>query len=460
VTGVHTEDADVVVVGGGVAGLSAALAAAETDEAAQVILLDKGARESAGGNTRWTDAYFRLEDLYEVADGFVDDMLTFSGGRTDRAYAEELVRALPEAMEWVQGHGVRFRKRQTYFVTASRPRMMPDGGGEALMRALTAGCQKHGVDVRYATAMTGMERDGGGWRITTDGPTGQTSVRTRACVMACGGFEGDTERLRRHMGEQASVMKPIAPGGQLNDGVGIDLVVAAGGATSGEWNNFHGEPVDARSKQPEASVMVFPYGILVDKHARRFIDEGRGTVDETYEDLARAILRLDDASAFLISDRQLMDVPGVRRGLLTDLEPVTADTLEDLAALLGLDAGELAGTVREFNAAVEGEGYDPSRPDGARTRGLETDKTNWAKVLQEPPWYAYPLTTDIVFTYGGIATDPQARVLDEQGAPIPGLYAAGECTGVYYGKYPGATSVMRGLVFGKLAGEYAGGTLK
>jgi tricarballylate dehydrogenase len=448
------EHADVVVIGGGVAGLSAALSAAETLEgtAGRVVLLEKATAPDAGGNTRWTDAYFRLEDVYEPADGFVEDMLEFSQGRTDRSYVERLVEKLPEAMEWVQGHGVRFQRRATYFVTASRPRMMPVGGGESLVRNLTEGCEKLQVEIRYGAAVDGIQPSDGEYRISFAGDAGEGELLTRTCVIACGGFEGNRERLRNHIGEAGERMKPIAPGGRFNTGEVIDLALELGVAPAGEWSNFHGEPIDARSTQPEASVMVFPYGILVNAEAARFIDEGAGTVDETYEDLARAILAQPESKAWLISDATFSEVPGVERGLLTDRAPIKAESVAELATELGLDPHALQSTVDEYNAAVAEGPYDPLRPDGKHTEGLNPPKSNWATVISRPPFVAYPLTTDIVFTYGGLATDEEAHAVDQEGHPVPGLFAAGECTGIYYHKYPGATSVMRGLVFGRVAG--------
>lgn len=443
--------ADVVVVGAGVAGLSAAVSAAEASpgESQRVLLLEKASELEAGGNTRWTDAYFRLADVYEPSAGFSAEMAAFSQGKTDPRYVATLLDELPEVMEWVQSHGVRFHRRPTYFVTASRPRMMPVGGGEALQRKLTAACRQHGVSMRFDAEVRSIERVADRWILTLRGG-GQVSSRT--CIFACGGFEGDPERLARHVGEAARAMKPIAPGGTYNTGDTIDALLEVGAARSGEWSNFHGEPVDARSSQPEASVMVFPYGVLVNRAAERFIDEGIGTVDETYEDVSRAILRQPGSWAALVADSAFLDVPGIKRGLLTDKPPIRADTLDELAGHLGIEPGALRATVEQFNDAPRSGEYDPTGCDGLHTIDLVPAKSNWAQKIEKPPFIGFPLTVDIVFTYGGLATDDNARLLDTGGLPIRGLYAAGECTGVYYHKYPGATSVLRGLVFGRVAG--------
>jgi tricarballylate dehydrogenase len=452
----NNDEVAVVVIGGGVAGLSAAVSAAQDlGGHGRVALLERAPEREAGGSTRWTDAYFRLKDVYEPADGFVEDMMEFSKGKTDRAYVEALVEHLPEAMEWIQGQGVRFQRRATYFVTASRPRMMPVGGGEAIVRELTRAAVDFGVQIRYRTRAVDLQQNGQGFTVSCESNGATTELACRACIIASGGFEGDADLLARHLGEPARGMKPIAPGAAFNTGDIIERALALGVASSGDWAGFHGEPVDRRSTQPEASVMVFPYGILVNNRAERFIDEGVGTVDETYEDLARAILRQPDAQAFFITDSAFDDIPGITRGLLTDRGPERCETLQKLAAALDLPAAPLEDTVAEFNAAITAGSYDPLRRDGKCTSGIQPPKSNWAMALTRPPFLGIPLTTDIVFTYGGLATNSRAQAVDTDGAPIDRLYAAGECTGIYYHKYPGATSVMRGLVFGRMAGRRA-----
>ena len=139
----------------------------------------------------------------------------------------------------------------------------------------------------------------------------------------------------------------------------------------------------------------------------------------------------------------------------SDKPPVEAGTLPELAKLLGLDTDALMQTVAEYNAAVEPGAFDPYRRDGKRTRGLTPDKTNWAYRLEKPPYFGYPLTSAICFTYGGIRTDRDARVVTGNGVPLPGLYAAGEIVGLFYHEYPAGTSVLRSLSFGRIAGAHA-----
>ncbi|WP_028921524.1 FAD-dependent oxidoreductase [Pseudonocardia acaciae] len=454
-----TDVTDVLVIGSGIAGLSAAVAAAEElGGAGSVVVLDRAPRAEAGGNTRWTAAYFRLDDVYEPGPNFVDDVIGFSDGRTPRWYVDALLERLPETMEWIQGHGARFRRMPTYFINSTRPRLQPVGGGEGLLSALRPAAERLGVTFRYeTTAHRLVTGDGAVTGVEVTGPDGgRATLPARTVVIASGGFEGDTAYLGEQLGADAGTLLPIAPSVRLNRGEGIRMALAAGAARAGQWDTFHAEPVDPRSKDAEALVMVFPYGILVDRGGERFIDEARGTVDETYESTARAIWSRDGGTAWFITDQSLRRVDDHERGLLTGVPPVRADTVSELATALDLPPEVLADTIDRFNAATPTVGsFDWRRPDGLATVGLEPAKSNWALPLVSPPFLAYPVACSIVFTFGGLATDVRARVVREDGGAIDGLYAAGECTGLYHGKYPGGTSVLRGMVYGRVAGTDA-----
>jgi len=134
---------------------------------------------------------------------------------------------------------------------------------------------------------------------------------------------------------------------------------------------------------------------------------------------------------------------------------IEAPTLAALAEKLGLDAKALEATVAEYNAAIEPGSFDPTIFDGKAAVGLDPPKSNWAFRLERPPFIAYPLTCAITFTFGGIRTNARAQVVSPSGAPIPGLYAAGEVPGLYYPSYPAGTSVLRAATFGRLAGAHA-----
>jgi tricarballylate dehydrogenase len=252
-------------------------------------------------------------------------------------------------------------------------------------------------------------------------------------------------------------MPMISPGGKFNTGDGIKMALALGAERSGDWNGMHAEPIDARSKNSAPVVLVYPYGIVVDKNGRRFFDEGGGLVHETWEWFARDMhFKTPDRIAFAILDSRLLAIPGYERAIRSEVPPVRADTLDALAKSLGVDAKNLVATVAQYNAACTGDAakFDATRCDGLAASGLKPPKSNWARAIKEPPFLAYPLVGAVAYTFGGLATDSSACVLRD-GAPIPGLYAAGEITGHFYATAPNAVSILRAFVFGRIAGEEA-----
>jgi len=277
----------------------------------------------------------------------------------------------------------------------------------------------------------------------------------RAVVIASGGFEGNQRMLTQYLGERAVDMPLIAPGVGNNRGDGLRMVIDIGGDTSGQFDMFHAEPVDPRTSHPDAVLYGFPYGILVNGRAERFFDEGQDTLDETFEALGYEIWKHQDQTAFFIADQTFVELEGVEQLVLTDLPPVSAPTIAELAVELGLDPAALSDTVSRFNAAVGPGEFDPKVRDGKRTIGLDPPKSNWAYRIERAPYIAFPLTCAVNFTFGGVRTDEHARVVTPRGTPIPGLYAAGEVTGIYYHKYPVGTSVLRASTFGRLAGAHA-----
>ena len=462
----YGESYDLVVVGCGAAGLAAALSASEAASEARaggfsVAVLERSLKEERGGNTRWTGAYLRLKDTETIADRFVEDMLEYSGGRSDEHYIRTLAEKVPETIAWAQNKGIGFDYLPTIFLTLRQPRLLPVGGGPAIVETLASRTEEAGVSILYETTAQRLLVDEEGLvdGIEVRGSDGRLRrLGAKAVVLASGGFEGNPEMMTQYIGRNAVNIPTIAKGGQCNKGEGIRMALEVGAKPAGQWDAFHAEPVDPRSDREEAVVMTFPYGILVNGDGERFLDEGAGTVDETYEQVARTIFYDQDQTAYIIIDQNMYDIPGHEHAVLTDQEPYRADTIAGLAEQIGLDPQALERTVSSYNAAATGDAssFDPLQPDGLATTGnLALPKSNWARPIDQPPYLAYPLACTIVFTFGGIATNERAEVLSSDDIPIPGLYAAGEMTGLYYGRYPGSTSVLRCLTFGKIAGARA-----
>lgn len=476
---------DVVVAGCGVAGLSAAVAALEAG--ARVAVLERAPIEERGGQTRYTEAYFRMKSHTEVSDDFTEHLAENSSGYVDPSLMKEmtseferrpavarglgytdpdLIEAFADeagpTVQWLQERGVRFDFLPTQFITSSQPRLLPVGGGLALVETLAATAERTGATFLYDTTATALMQDESGDVIGLQAAArGNRPLRLRAkggVVLACGGFEGSTEMLTRYLGPRSTYLRPVCRGGNYNKGEGISMALAIGAAPCGDFGSYHAEPVDPRSGIAEPSVFIFPYGVLVNREGSRFVDEGPGTVDQYYERVTRRVYEQTEGIAYVVLDAKIEDVPNWRVGLRTDQPPIAADSVAGIATKLGIAPEALTRTIEEYNTACPKDGrFEPLKLDNLATRGLSPPKSNWARPIDRPPYSAYPIISSNVFTFGGLKIDPTARVLNRDGDVITGLYAAGEVVGMYYRNYTGATSVMKGAVFGRIGGAHAAG---
>jgi tricarballylate dehydrogenase len=485
-------DADVVVVGAGNAALCAALAAAEAG--ARVIVLERAPEAEAGGNSRFTAGAFRcvydgVDDLTalmpdlteaEVASAdfgtytqsqFFDDMGRITEYRTDPALCETLVTQSRATMRWMQGRGVRFMPiwgRQAYRVDGRFKfwgglTVEAWGGGPGLIDTLYRLARDAGIEVRFgahATALIADDDGAHGVRVRQGGRTAE--LRARAVVLACGGFESNPEWRTRYLGPGWDLAK--VRGTRFNTGDGIRMALDTGAASYGNWSGCHAVGWDRNA--PEFGDLLvgdgfqkhsYPLGVLLNANGERFVDEGADFRNYTYAKYGRAILSQPGQFAWQVFDAKVLlllrDEYRIRQATR-----VRADTLEALCAKLeDVDAGAALATLKAFNAAVRTDvPFDPNVKDGRGTAGLAVPKSNWANPLDAPPFEAFAVTCGITFTFGGLRIDRHARVMDEGGEAIGGLYAAGELVGgLFYNNYPGGSGLMAGSVFGKIAGASA-----
>src|SRR5579871_4124671 len=485
--------ADVVVVGAGNAALCAALAAA--DGGASVLVLERATEAEAGGNSRFTAGAFRcvydsVDDLRalmpdltdaEVASAdfgsysaaqFFDDMGRVTEYRTDPELCEVLVGDSRATMLWMRDQGVRFLPiwgRQAYRI-GGRFRFWGGltveavGGGPGLIEALYAGARRRGVAIAFgarATALTVANAGVAGVRVRSEG--GAHDIAARAVVLACGGFESSAEWRTRYLGPGWDLAK--VRGTRFNTGDGIAMALAAGAEAAGNWSGCHAVAWD-RNAPAYGDLAVgdgfqkhsYPLGIMLNARGQRFVDEGADFRNYTYAKYGRVILEQPQQFAWQIFDGKVLH-------LLRDeyrIKRVTkarADTLEELVQKLDdVNAAQALATIAAYNAAVKREvPFNPNIKDGRGTAGLAIAKSNWANTIDEPPFEAYAVTCGVTFTFGGLKIDREGRVIDSDGAPIAGLYAAGELVGgLFYFNYPGGTGLMAGSVFGKIAGHSAG----
>jgi len=291
--------------------------------------------------------------------------------------------------------------------------------------------------------------------------------------------------LARYIGPRTEKLELIAPGLVHNTGHGLQMALEVGAATAGTPNGMHCELVDRRAKKSDAVIWGHLYGIVVNDDCKRFYDEGKRHLFATFEMIALECWRDHNNSCYFVTDRKTME--RFRPGWVydtTDTEPEQADTIEELAKKLGLEPEKLSTTIKEYNAAINDNEFDLMKLDGKATTGLNPNKSNWAQPIIDPPFFGYPLKAQLTFTYFGIKCDLDSRVMGTNGVPIPGLFAAGELSGLFYNEvsptllsddvvpssvehtrltvpcqYPPATSVLRSLTFGRLAGIAAANEL-
>jgi tricarballylate dehydrogenase len=496
-----TYNCDVLVVGCGAAGLTSALAALENG--ASVIILERSPKEDRGGNTRWTEALLRLKSTDEVSDDFVSWYAAQCGYHIAPRYIKEsaessenwstILRTLPyldpelldafasgvpEAIRWLQSYGVKFHTTE-YPMIFSAPLRGICGGGEALVETLCPIIEEKGAQFIYDMTATQflLDEDLSVLGVKAlHSRSGAIEIRAKNTVLACGGFEGNPAMIAQYMGPNARFTRPVAPGGWYNKGEGIRLALDIGAAPAGDFTECHRQPIDPRSSVSEALVGAYPLGIVVNSEGRRFMDEAPAVRLPYLEEHCRQINRQPGGIAHFIYDDAINDVPSWRRMIRSDQLPVEANSLDELAAKIAVPSATLKETVNAYNAACAKDGRFAYRRDdatanatferdgvidrevvfdGLSTSGLVPPKSNWARPITGPIYRSYPIISSNTFTCGGLKVTKDAQVVRTSGACIPGLYAAGETMGIIYGVYIGATSVLRGITFGRLAGRHA-----
>ena len=485
--------ADVVVVGAGNAALCAALAAAE--RGVSVLVLERAPESEAGGNSRFTAGAFRcvydgVEDLRalmpdltddEVANSdfgayteekFFDDMGRVTEYRTDPDLCEILIKRSKQTLLWMRGKGVRFAPiwgRQAYKIDGKFKfwgglTVEASGGGPGLVDSLTKIARKDNVAIAYgAHALSLIADDDGvkGVRVKHQGKT--VAVRAKAVVLAAGGFQANAEMRTRYLGPLWELAK--VRGTRFNTGDGIKMALEIGAMPTGNWSGGHAVGWDRNAPEfGDLSVgdnfqkHSYPLGVMINANGERFVDEGADFRNYTYAKYGRVILMQPGQFAWQVFDNKV--IPMLRDEYrIKRVTKVRADTLAGLVDKLDdVDAAKALETIRTYNNAVMTEApFDPNVKDGRGTRGLAIPKSNWANTIDEPPFEAYAVTCGLTFTFGGLKIDSNAQVIDTEGAPIPGLYAAGELVGgLFYFNYPGGTGLMNGAVFGRIAGASAG----
>ena len=445
--------AEVVVVGGGNAGLVAALEARAGG--GSVLMLERAPREWRGGNTKYTRNIRCAHDGYREEE-LLADLAEVTGAEFDRDLAELTVRESRSALRWMESHGVVWQAAFRGTLQLERTNRFFLGGGKALVNSYYRRAETAGIRIRYGATVESLTPVDSGVRVTVATDGDREIVPAGAVVVASGGFEANLEWLARYWGE--GVRNYLVRGARQNDGLLLQALFDLGAAERGNPRGFHAVACDARGPRYEGGIVTrvdaIPLGIVVNREARRFYDEGEDLWPRRYAIWGRLIAEQPDQIAYAIIDDRVWG-----RFIPAAYPPLEAGSIAELATCLELDRGRLEATVDEYNRHTPaGPPFDPTRLDEVATRpGLRPPKSNWALPIDRPPFRAYPLRPGVTFTYLGVAVDRQARVLDRSGAHLPGVYAAGEVMAgnILRQGYLGGFGLTIGTVFGRIAGREA-----
>ncbi|APO70721.1 fumarate reductase/succinate dehydrogenase flavoprotein-like protein (plasmid) [Rhizobium gallicum] len=461
---------DLAVVGGGLAGMTAATRAA--NEGLSVVVLEKSSDERYFCNSRVSAGVFHiaLTDITSDEKLLEDKILGVTGGYAKPELARAIAQDGKRVAKWLQAQGVKFMRGSPEpwhnFVLAP-PALVRIGlefegrAGDVALRTLEAVFVKAGGNILrgwraerligekgICTGVAGTAKDGG------------FEITARAVLIADGGFQANRDLIGKHITPDAN--RVLQRNTESAVGDGLRMATAFGAATS-RLDGFYGHVMN-RDALNDKNLWPYPWfddilttAIVVGPTGQRFCDEGLGGVY-----VANRIAALPDPlSAWVIFDEDIWQAGGKARSypanphmLKNGGTILTADTLDELAAKTGLPAEALKREVADYNAAIE------SGTLGALPHG-RTDSRYRPLPIRKGPFYAGPCVAGITYTFGGIAIDEWCRALDVSGAPIPGLYAAGAATGGLEGGdsvgYVGG--LVKAAVTGLRAAEHAVGAL-
>ncbi len=451
---------DVLVLGGGNAALCAAISARAAG--ASVLVVESAPIHFRGGNSRHTRNMRTMHagPLGPLAGAYPEeeywqDLLKVTGGLTDERLARMTIRETERHVPWMLEHGARFQAPLGGTLQLARTNAFFLGGGKALVNAYYAAAGALGVQFSYDTEVIDLAIDDGRFTAASVAQGAERhEIRAKTVVAAAGGFESNLAWLREAWGPPADNF--IVRGTPYNMGTVLKLLLASGARQVSDPTQGHCVAIDARSPRYDGGIVTrvdaVSLGIVVNRDARRFYDEGEDFWPKRYAIWGRLVAGQPDQIGYSIIDASSMGkfMPPV-------FPPVKAHSIAELAAALGLESAALARTIDEFNAAVRPGHFDHTILDDCRTEGIAPAKTHWARRIDTPPFYAYPLRPGITFTYLGVAIDEKARMRMQDGRPAANIWAAGEImAGNILGKgYLAGIGMAIGTTFGRIAGAEA-----
>jgi len=452
--------ADVVVIGGGHAGMCAALTARQ--QGAHVVVLEKAPKYMRGGNTRHT-RNLRAKHIESTAtmtgaytgDEYFHDIMQVTAGNTNKTLARLVVDQSEELMQWLVEQGVDFQPSLSGTLNLDRTNAFFLGGGCALLNILYLRAESLGIDIFYDTEVTHLAVDDHACQTLLGSHNNKSfELHPGAVVAACGGFQANGDWMRQIWGPAADNF--LIRGTPYNQGQVLKNLLDQGAQAVGDPKQCHAVAIDARAPKFDGGIVTrldcVCFSVVVNRQAQRFYDEGEDFWPKRYAIWGRLVAAQTDQIAYAIIDSKVANkfMPSI-------YPPLRADTLGELAQQTNLPEHQLQHTIDEFNQAVTSGTYDPTILDDCSTQGLSPNKSHWALKIDQPPFMAYPLKPGITFTYLGVAVDHLARVMFADDKHARNLFAAGEImAGNILGQgYCAGTGMTIGGVFGRIAGYQA-----
>ena len=438
-------DTDVVIIGAGGAGMTAAINTAQAGK--DVILLEK--MPYAGGNTTKATGGMNAAETHYQAEQGIDDSVeqfvedTMEGGHNinDKDLVTTLAENSAEAIDWLDSIGAPLPKVSfSGGATNARIHAPEDGSGVGayLVTSLLKKMDELDINVMYDTKATSLiSKDGTVTGVKAESRDTEYTINAKAVILATGGFGNNEDMIVQYRKDLKGTVTTSAPG-ITGDGivmaedVGADLVDI-------EQIQLH-PTVEQKTSMLITESVRGDGAILVNQDGKRFTDELL-----TRDVVSAAELEQPGSYAYIIFDQRLRDgLKAIEKYVSTGIT-VQGDTIEELAEKIDVDPATLAETLKNWNQYVA----DQNDPDFGRTTGMDQD-------LSQAPFYAIKIAPGIHHTMGGVHIDTDARVIDKDGNPIPGLFAAGEVVGgVHGGNRLGGNAVADVVVFGKIASESA-----
>ena len=449
---------DVLVLGGGNAALTAAITARRAG--VSVLVLECAPKGLRGGNSRHTRnlrcMHDRPSDVLTDAypeDEYWQDLVRVTRGKTDEHLARMTIRQSTDCGAWMVQHGVRFQPSLRGTLHLSRTNAFFLGGGKALVNAYYRAAEELGIEVAYDTEVRNL-RNGqiASAIVVQHGATRE--VRAKTVVAAAGGFESNLGWLKEAWGDVADNF--LVRGTPYNMGRVLRVLIDKGVKPVGDPTQCHAVACDARAPKFDGGIITrvdaISLGIVVNKHAARFYDEGEDFWPKRYAIWGRLVAGQPDQIAFVLIDAKAMGsfVPPV-------YPPVQAPSVRELALALNLDPAALEQTVAAFNRSVRPGTFNHAVLDDCATVNLTPPKSHWARPLDTPPFFAYPLRPGITFTYLAVRVNDRAQVIMQDDKPAANIFAAGEImAGNILGEgYLAGIGMTIGTVFGRIAGREA-----